>query len=209
MLWLCRVIRVSMKDIWDFNGHGEKVHCMRIEAGDHWIDKDMTAWGRFGGMSFEWAQRIGNVRASMVMFPSTRGHSLVAVSSLSNVVVLPTIHSSHQPFPPPHSCPSITGHTLYRCPGVVGRQEVIHIPLACCVYIARNDTTPDRIITPCISHCKWFFVRSERNQFGIHTTSLKGVVKLPRYSITYLFTLSSVHIGSFILFIHCDIMVAL
>ena len=55
VLWLCRVIRVSMKDIWDFNGHGEKVHCMRIEAGDHWIDKDMTAWGRFGGMSFEWA----------------------------------------------------------------------------------------------------------------------------------------------------------
>jgi len=55
VLWLCRFIRVSMKDTWDFNGHGEKMQCMRIEAGDHWIDKDMTAWGRLGGMPFEWA----------------------------------------------------------------------------------------------------------------------------------------------------------
>ena len=145
----------------------------------------------------------------MVMFPSTRGHSLVAVSSRSNVVVLPRIHSSHQPFPPTPLFPIYNRADPLSLPGVVGRQEVVHIPLACCVYIARNDTTPDRIITPCISHCKWFFVRSERNQLVIHTTSLKGVVKLPQYSITYLFTLSSVHIGSFILFIHCDIMVAL
>lgn len=100
--------------------------------------------------------------------------------------------------PPTCPLPTYIRAFPHRLPGVVGlRSNTSSVPsaLCVCVHIETTLLPLDRIITPCIQHCNWFFVAGLS---VIHTTNLKGVANLPQNitSPTSLH-LSSVLIGSF------------
>jgi hypothetical protein len=155
--------------------------------GYHGFTRTCRHGSTIGGMSFEWGDEA--LKGMMVRaFWMIRGILWVAVSLYNERCC-----ASSNPFQPPSIPPTRPLSYLYpgitlTLPGQVGlRSNTIQCPLwpyCVCVHTKQRYSS-DRIISPCISHCNRFFVRSERNPFVIHTTSLKGVAKLPQHSFTY------------------------